>query len=299
MTDGGWQDQVIYHIASGQAFFVGAALILLGLALSILIKSSRLMIFRNLAVFLGVIWVAISATPLPYWFYSLLGLVTLVWLGSEWFRAKVKKHLLGAFRAIVFVCWAVALAMELPYHFAPSLPSLGRPELFVIGDSVTAGLGDRGELTWPVLLAQEHGLTVHDYSQMGAKVLSAARKQATRLGESSGLVLLEIGGNDLLGSTTAPDFRNGLDQLLAVVCRPGRTVLMFELPLPPFRNEFGIIQRELAGEYGVMLVPKRIFLNVLMTPGATVDGVHLSPAGQVLMRDTVWKLFQAAYGKTS
>jgi acyl-CoA thioesterase-1 len=185
--------------------------------------------------------------------------------------------------------------VELPYHLAPSLAAAGRPELFVIGDSVTAGLGDRKEVTWPALLAHDHGLTVHDFSHVGATVRSAALKQAIRLEEKDGIVLLEIGGNDLLGTTSAPDFHNGLDQLLANVCRPGRTVLMFELPLPPFRNEFGRIQRALAAEYGVTLVPKRIFLHVLMTPGATVDGVHLSPKGHELMRDVVWRILESVY----
>jgi len=43
------------------------------------------------------------------------------------------------------------------------------------------------------------------------------------------------------------------------------------------------------------LIPKRIFLTVLMTPGATVDGVHLSPKGHEMMRDAVWELVEAAY----
>jgi hypothetical protein len=66
MMDGGWQDYLIYHIASGQAFFFGAILVLAGLGVSALTKSSRLRLFRTLFVFLGAILVAISATPLPY-----------------------------------------------------------------------------------------------------------------------------------------------------------------------------------------------------------------------------------------
>jgi acyl-CoA thioesterase-1 len=299
MMDGGWQDHLIYHIASGQAFFVGSALVLLGLVLAIIIiKRSGFMVFRNVPVFVGAILVAVSATPFPCWFYAVLGLTTLVWLLSEWLRAKVRKQVLIACRLALLVCWFAGIGTELPYHMVPTLPALGRPELFVIGDSVTAGLGERKEVTWPALLAREHDVIVHDFSHVGATVLSAARKQAIRLEERGGLVLLEIGGNDLLGSTAAPDFRKGLDQLLSIVCRPGRTVVMFELPLPPFRNEFGRIQRGLAADYGVTLIPKRIFLAVLMTPGATVDGVHLSPSGHQLMRDAVWELVEPAYNGT-
>jgi len=255
MMDGGWQDQLIYHIASGQAFFLGIALLLAGLGLSVAVKSRRLMVLRNLFVFVGLILVTISATPLAYWIYGVLGAITLVWLVSEWVGAKINRRLLLVFRAAALLGWLAALGMEIPYHINPSLPALGRPELFVIGDSVTAGLGERKEVTWPALLAREHGMTVHDFSHVGATVRSAERKQAVRLGKRDGLVLLEIGGNDLLGTTSTADFQAGLEQLLTIVCPPGRTVLMFELPLPPFRNEVGRIQRRLAAEYGARSSP--------------------------------------------
>jgi acyl-CoA thioesterase-1 len=278
MMDGGWQDLLIYPLASGQAFFSGAALILTGVGLSVVLKSDRLMVARNLVVFLGAILVTVSATPLPYWYYGVLGVTTLVWLVSEWLKAKTKGKLLIGLRLAVVLVWAAALGIELPYHFAPSLSHMGRPELFVIGDSVTAGTGERNVRTWPVLLGREHGVTVHDFSHVGATAQSAARKQATQLGDRDGLVLLEIGGNDLLGTTSAGDFHEALDGLLGSVCRPGRLVLMFELPLPPFRNDFGSIQRVLAAEHGVILIPKRIFLGVLMTPGATTACTFRRPA---------------------
>jgi acyl-CoA thioesterase-1 len=129
---------------------------------------------------------------------------------------------------------------------------------------------------------------------MGAKVGSMLRK-AEKTPVEDGIILLEIGGNDLLGSTSSIDFDRDLDQLLAKLCGNGRIVLMFELPLPPLANEFGRIQRSLAKKYGVHLVPKRIFVGVLTADGATVDSVHLSPRGHELMAETVWSLIRTAY----
>jgi acyl-CoA thioesterase-1 len=144
------------------------------------------------------------------------------------------------------------------------------------------------------LLAAQQRIDVRDLSQMGAKVRSA-RKQAERLGNEDGLVLLEIGGNDLLGATTPEEFEEGLEQLLQDVCRPGRTVVMIELPLTPFANRFGLSQRKLAQQHGVYLVPRRIFVSVLTAPGATLDGIHLSPAGHELMAETIWEQIREAY----
>ena len=56
-----------------------------------------------------------------------------------------------------------------------------------------------------------------------------------------------------------------------------------------------MIQRELAAKYAVVLIPKRIFIGVLTTPGATVDGIHLSPAGHAWMADVIWEVIGPAY----
>jgi acyl-CoA thioesterase-1 len=280
-------DPVIYFVGSGNAFFVGAAAVLLGLNISILASGRMLLLVRNLAVLIGVILVAISATPLPWELYAILALITCVWLPLEWLKARVWPKAMIAARTATLAVWLAALGMELPYHFTPTLPALENPVLFVIGDSVSAGMREREEGTWPKRLAQDRHIDVRDFSKMGATV-GSARMQAERIGEAPGLVLLEIGGNDLLGSTMPEQFEERLDLLLSVVCRRNRTVVMLELPLPPFCNRFGIIQRRLAAKYDVVLIPRRIFIGVLTTSGATVDGIHLSPDGHAQMAEVIW-----------
>ena len=164
----------------------------------------------------------------------------------------------------------------------------------MIGDSVTAGMSDPRNGTWPNLLASAHGIEVVDLSQMGATAASAL-KQADELPAEGGLLLLEIGGNDLLGSTSAQKFGEDLNSLLSRVCKPGRAVLMFELPLPPLANDFGRAQRSLAAKYSVLLIPKRLFMSVLSESGATLDSIHLSPHGHAQMAALVWSLIRPAY----
>ncbi len=166
----------------------------------------------------------------------------------------------------------------------------------MIGDSVSAGVREGEEGTWPKRLAREQHIDIRDLSKMGATV-GSARKQAEQIGAESGLVLLEIGGNDLLGSTAPEQFEDGLDALLAEVCRCDRTVVMLELPLPPFCNRFGMIQRRLAAKHEVFLVPRRIFIGVLTTPGATIDGIHLSVSGHAQMAEALWQAIGPAYGR--
>jgi acyl-CoA thioesterase-1 len=289
-------DIIIYFVGSGLAFFAGSGLVLAGLAISPFAYNRPLKLVRNLAVLVGGILVAISAIPLDWWLYALVTVATIVWLPFEWFAEAGGKKALQGLRIAVAIAWLFALGLELPFHFAPTVPALGKPTFVLIGDSVSAGMSDMEKETWPKLLAKAHAIDVRDFSKMGATV-GSARKQAERIGDGGGLVLLEIGGNDLLGSTTADQYEERLDLLLADVCRNDRTVIMIELPLPPFANRFGITQRRLARKYHVALIPRRIFIKVLTTPGATFDGVHLTRAGHTLMADVIWQTISPAYSE--
>lgn len=293
---GDWLDPVIYFVGSGDAFFVGAGAILLGVGISSVAARRIALVVRNLAVLVGVVLVAVSAVPLPWWLYAVLTLATGAWILLEWLKARVNPKANVAARLATLAIWLLAIAIELPYHFTPSLPVLENPVLFVIGDSVSAGMREAEEGTWPKRLAQEHHVDVRDFSKMGATVASA-RKQAERIGAETGLVLLEIGGNDLLGTTTPEQFEERLGALLADVCRRDRTVVMIELPLPPFCNRIGMSQRRLAAKHDVYLIPRRVFIGVLTTAGATVDGIHLSPAGHALLAETMWNMIGPAYGR--
>lgn len=85
------------------------------------------------------------------------------------------------------------------------------------------------------------------------------------------------------------DFERHLDALLGRLRGEGHLVVMFELPLPPFQAGFGAAQRRMARRHGVGLIPKRVLAGVLLTTGATLDTIHLSPTGHRLMAGSVEK----------
>jgi acyl-CoA thioesterase-1 len=235
--------------------------------------------------------IALAATPLPDWFYAGAGFLSLIWLWSErttWVRlAGCRKCM----RLATILTWLAGGAAEMPYQFVPRLSGQTASTLYIFADSVTAGMGESAVATWPSSLTHAHAIDVKDYSQMGATVATMVRKvEGLPLGP--GLVLVEIGGNDVLGSTAARDYERALDKLLGMLTGPGRQVVMFELPLPPFFNDLGRIQRRLARKHDVYLIPKRVFVSVLTAEGATVDSVHLSSRGHDLMAETVWEIIE-------
>jgi acyl-CoA thioesterase-1 len=220
--------------------------------------------------------------------------VSLAWLAAERLQRKALEQWQVRLRIAVVALWLAGAAAEAPYHFTPTIKTRGHPTVYLFGDSVSAGMGEAASQTWPHLLAESRSIDVRNYSQMGATVRTALRKaEAASLGE--GIVLLEIGGNDLLGHTSPRDFERDLDALLTRLGGPGRVVVMFELPLPPLANEFGRVQRRLADKHEVQLIPKRVFLRVLTAGQGTVDSIHLSRQGHELMAEKVWQFIEPAY----
>jgi lysophospholipase L1-like esterase len=109
--------------------------------------------------------------------------------------------------------------------------------------------------------------------------------QASGIPPGPATVLVELGGNDLLAGTTPARFDADLRALLAKVVMRDRHVLMFELPLLPFQNTYGRIQREVCEQHGVALLPRSILAGAVALPGHTRDGLHLSPEGHAWLAE--------------
>jgi len=220
---------------------------------------------------------------------GLVSAVTLVWLICQ----RGRYAAIGG-RLAIFA-WLAVAAADLPWHIIPQPRLATSRTLTIIGDSVTAGIGgDEQSTRWPHLLAEQHPLQVQDLSHIGETAESARRRLAT-IPVTGEVVLIEIGGNDILGSTTPGAFRTVLNGLLAAVAAPGRQLLMSELPLPPFLNQWGDIQRTAAAEHSVLLIPKQVFLSVLARGDSTLDTIHLSQQGHQQMAQTVCTLINPAF----
>lgn len=277
---------LIFHIASGAAFFTGIAFIAIaaGLGLWGKDKSRR---WATLPCLIGVIVVAFSATPLPYAAYGFLAVATIGWMIAARAKSVSRKKLRWA-SALFLGIWIVAAAVELPYHVVPTVPAEQDETVIIYADSITAGMGDGEAETWPNLLKRTKSADINDRSNMGATVRSVLAKveEDEKNDIAPGIVILEIGGNDLLGGTSSAEFER--DRLLGLLARRHQAVLMFELPLPPTYNVFGMIQRRLAAEHYVTLIPKRVLMGVLSGSGATLDSIHLTQRGHDEMAAIVW-----------
>jgi lysophospholipase L1-like esterase len=139
------------------------------------------------------------------------------------------------------------------------------------------------------MIRATHGIEVIDLSRAGATLADGSRRlKSVQLRD--GLVIIELGGNDMLARVGEQQFGRDLESLVRQVQSPSRDLVMFELPLLPFDNAYGIEQRRIASAYHIALIPRRYFIDVLAAPGATLDGLHLTTTGQQQMAELVWSV---------
>jgi acyl-CoA thioesterase I len=269
---------VALFFASGDSLYPGAGLLALAVTTTLFLQRGRLLILRSLATWAGLAMIAMASPPLTWWMGAIFATVFVLWL-LQWnvLRSGSRFARLRLCSAAILVLLAALSGSELLHRRMPVIRGVPSDQLVVIGDSISAGIG--GDATpWPVFFQQEVNVRVQNFSQPGAGV-AEAMAMASRVTSQDSVILIEIGGNDLLSGVSSADFSRNLDLLLSRLAAPGRTFVMFELPLLPHKIGYGQAQRQLSSRYGVFLIPKHYLADVLGGANATTDGLHLSDTG--------------------
>lgn len=273
---------IVIHFANGDAFFTGSALLVASACLFLTRGGRWVKLAARLGVLIAAILIAVSGTPLPTWAYLLWAAAAAWLLVAPSFAPPWRISRLSVL-AVIFLTTAFCV-WEGAHHTSPVVLVPRGQSILIIGDSITAGLND--DVTkWHHSLGRQGGYPIVDLAHAGAtqeSVLSLLRKEVA-IGAKLPLAILEIGGNDMLAKQAPEEFEHRLDDLLAETSARAGTVLIMELPTPPFYNAYGAIQRRLARKHGVILLSKRVFARVLAAPDATIDGLHLSQRGHDLM----------------
>ncbi len=211
---------LVYHVASGQAFFSGTALIELAALSAFRTRGRWASICGTVACgAAGLILVAVSSTPLPDWFYCIAAALTLAWIGLEFSTKTAYRRPKVGLRFAVLAIWCLGIALELPFHLMPALPPMHNPPLFLVGDSLRcAALAARARNLAQARSRRQHHVVVHDLrlAQRRRRDGGAAGLREWLSGPGS-LVLAEIGGNDVLRATAPEAFEQKLDVLLATL----------------------------------------------------------------------------------
>jgi lysophospholipase L1-like esterase len=270
---------IILFFASGESLYPGTALLLFSVVTSAFSLPTLIVWLRRISMWVGLAFVIMASPPLPWSLVVLFGLVFLAFLISG-HRLK-RTHGWRRFHIASSVFFVLVLLIipitEFAHRRLPEIQGETSDHLVVIGDSISAGLGTRVR-AWPEVMQEMTGASITNLSRPGATMVDGL-SLANRVTEQDHLVLIELGGNDLISGERSDDFESSLAEVLARLASPKRTIAMFELPLLPHMTAYGRVQRRLANRYGVWLIPKRFLTAVISGKDATSDGLHLTDLG--------------------
>lgn len=186
--------------------------------------------------------------------------------------------------------WSIAAALL--SIASPALADPGRPLVLAFGDSLIAGYGlDPGLGFAPQLQAtlRRHGIAARVVDGgVSGDTSSAARARLgwtlDGMGATPDLVIVELGGNDMLRSIDPAETERNLDAILAELKRRKLPVLLAGMRAarnadPAYVRRFEAIFPMLADKYDVSFYP--FFLDGVTTvEGMTLpDGIHPSFRG--------------------
>ncbi|MBL4885203.1 MAG: hypothetical protein JKY95_11795 [Planctomycetaceae bacterium] len=270
---------IVFYFANGTTFFVGLAIVLVSEVLLIRFQKRFARSALTLLVLLGMILIVLSATPISIFLYLVWGISA----GIGYFlirRNQVTRSTKQIACGFLAATTSLLCVLEVQYHLLETVLVPQGTTIYVLGDSISAGINGK-QKCWPEVLNDSTNFQVVNLAQAGAKV-SQAINQAKEIPESKSLVIVEIGGNDLLGGTDAIAFQSKFETLIKTLANQNHQILIFEMPLFPFQNSFGYAQRSTARRYNAAILPKRYFTKVLAMQNGTCKQrpENVAPSGE-------------------
>jgi lysophospholipase L1-like esterase len=179
-----------------------------------------------------------------------------------------------------FVFALIAILLLAACDRAPTLPKLNSHDVIVaFGDSLTHGTGATSDAAYPAVLAALTGRTVINAGVPGDTTASALQRLPAVLAEHQPrLVLLCLGGNDMLRKHPAAATENNLRLLVQTIRASGASVVLIGVPEPKLFGGAPDFYARVAEDMGLPL-EQHIFSDVLKDNRLKSDPIHANAAG--------------------
>jgi acyl-CoA thioesterase-1 len=165
------------------------------------------------------------------------------------------------------------------------LPSNNR--IAMLGDSLTSGVGASPGRTWPELIGEKLGVEVIAAGVAGDTSRGGlARLQNQVLDADPGIVIVCLGGNDILQRIPVEDTLRNLEQIIQQCQDRGILVVLVGINGLPLMSSHNKNMRELARRYGTIFVPN-ILSGLIGNRRYMTDTVHPNSAGYEIMAQRV------------
>lgn len=172
-------------------------------------------------------------------------------------------------------------------------------QVLALGDSLTAGTGVSPEEAWPYLLAGKTGWVVTNGGISGNTSSDAAQRLPSLLEQHNPvLVLVTLGGNDMLRRLPQEETVANLNRMIVLIKTHGAKPVLLATPQPSiagavFQNlSAAEFYRKVAEEQQIPLIEDAI-ADVLSDPQLKVDQLHPNAAGHALLVEKIFEELKA------
>jgi lysophospholipase L1-like esterase len=174
---------------------------------------------------------------------------------------------------------------------SPRLEPLGSGAVILaFGDSLTYGTGTRKENSYPAVLQQLSGRRVINAGIPGELTAGGRARLAETLNEyQPQLLLLCLGGNDMLRQRSKQEIEQNLEQMVTISREQGVPVLLLGVPRPAiFGLESADFYYRLAEKMAIPLEAE-IIPEVLSDKNLRSDQIHPNSTGYRLVAEAIYE----------
>jgi acyl-CoA thioesterase I len=177
----------------------------------------------------------------------------------------------------------------------PRLAPLGQNDVIVaFGDSLTYGTGAAETESYPAILAQLINRSVIRAGLPGEMTAGGVTRLAGVIDEHRpALVILCLGGNDMLRRVDDAQIRGNLREIIRSLKTRGISVVLVGVPKPALITSAPAFYGELASEFGIPY-EGTIVTSVLYKSELKADPIHPNAQGYRVMAEAIAQLLKKA-----
>lgn len=172
------------------------------------------------------------------------------------------------------------------------LPSGTIPKVIALGDSLTVGTGATSGNDWVSVLSRWSNISIINSGISGDTTADAlARLQSSVISQDPDVVIVFLGGNDILRARPLEETINNLRSIITQTKASGSRVILIGTHNDTFQSTREAEFRRLASELDVEYAPN-VLSGILGNPKLISDAVHPNDAGYRLVAERIWNKLQ-------
>ena len=177
----------------------------------------------------------------------------------------------------------------------PTLPRLTADDVIVaFGDSLTYGTGADTQAAYPAVLSTLVGHPIINAGEPGETTTEAiARLPQVLTQHHPKLVLLCLGGNDMLRQQPAATITENLRTLIRAIQASGASVVLIGVPEPTIFGSAPAFYADIADELKLPYEGE-VFNEVLRNPSLKSDPIHANAQGYRLVAERLAALLKSS-----